>query len=140
MISPNQVHEAAGEAAFDHLLGRHALAADREPGIALDHFQPVDFTAEDEAHRAPAAAGTTGAADPAEVVFGVLRQVVVEDDDLDAIAQSWRDQFAFKRMNKAGLSSRTAGTPMVITSIGSPRFVPTEAGLKLVQPPRSVDH
>ena len=66
----------------------HRLAADPRLREPLDHPQLVVATSRHERHRPPLAAGTARAADAVHVVFGVAREVVVDDElevvDVDA--------------------------------------------------------
>src|SRR5688500_15549914 len=54
-------------------------AVDLRAGKPLDLLNLKQFTAGGERDRPPAAAGTSGAADAMQVIFRVVRQVVVED-------------------------------------------------------------
>ena len=76
--------EGGGAFAFDFFGRRNSLAPDAAVGEALDVFEPVNLAAGDEGDGLAALARAAGAADAMDVIFAVVRQVVIEDD-LDVV-------------------------------------------------------
>ena len=72
--------ELLGETALDGLGGRDLGADDELAGVALDRLDAVNVSSVDEGDGFTGTARATGPADAVDVVLGILRQLVVEDD------------------------------------------------------------
>ncbi len=78
-MSHGEPPQTRSRASFDLFRSRHLRAADTALCETLDVLEPVNFAAGDKCHRLAAAACATRPADPMDVIFAIVRQVVVED-------------------------------------------------------------
>ena len=72
--------ELLGETTLDGFGGRDLGANDELTGVALDRLDAVDVTTVDERDGFSGTTRAAGPADAVDVVFGILWQLVVEDD------------------------------------------------------------